>query len=376
MPFYEDKNMDINFYIERMMNDYHSYKWIAVFLIVFFALLIDFIQKIILSHLHKRAELTENPWDDAILTALRKPLSTLIWIIGLSVAVNFMAPKTAFLDFSRDAVRVGIILVIAWFCISLVRQFHDNILEIQHKKGKPIDPTTADAIGKLVRISIFITAALMILQTLGFSISGVLAFGGIGGIAVGFAAKDILSNFFGGLTIFMDRPFAVGDWIRSPDRSIEGMVEYIGWRLTRIRTFENRPLYVPNATFTTIALENPSRMTHRRIYETIGVRYDDADKVMAIVKDVRQMLIDHPDIDESQTLIVNFNTFGPSSLDFFIYTFTKMKALAEYHRVKEDVLMKAYEIVLAHGAEVAFPTSTIHIPERVLLEQAKGLSER
>ncbi len=366
--------MDLSFYMEKITAAYQGYQWIIVFLIIFFALLLDFIQKIILSRLHKRTLLTENPWDEAILTALRKPLSALIWVLGISIAINFVAPKNAFLDFSRDAVRVSIILVIACFCVSLVRQLHANILIIQRKKGKPVDPTTADAIGKLARISIFITASLVILQTLGFSISGVLAFGGIGGIAVGFAAKDILSNFFGGLTIFLDRPFAVGDWIRSPDRNIEGMVEYIGWRLTRIRTFESRPLYVPNSTFTTIALENPSRMTHRRIYETIGVRYDDANKVMAIVQDVRQMLIDHPGIDPTQTLIVNFNTFGPSSLDFMIYAFTKTKVWVEYHQVKENVLMKAYEIILSHGAEVAFPTSTIHIPERVVLEQAHLLS--
>ena len=91
-----------------------------------------------------------------------------------------------------------------------------------------------------------------------------------------FAAKDLLANFFGGLTIYLDRPFAVGDWIRSPDREIEGTVERIGWRLTLIRTFDKRPLYIPNAVFTTIAVENPSRMHNRRIYETIGIRYDDA----------------------------------------------------------------------------------------------------
>jgi len=85
----------------------------------------------------------------------------------------------------------------------------------------------------LLRASIVITAALVILQNLGFSISGVLAFGGVGGIAVGFAAKDLLANFFGGLTVYMDRPFVVGDWVRSPDKNIEGTVEHIGWRLTR-----------------------------------------------------------------------------------------------------------------------------------------------
>jgi len=368
--------MDLNGYIENLLGGHHEYRWIVVFLIIFSALLLDFIQKRILSRLQKKTLLTDNPWDDAILIALRKPLSAVIWIIGISVAVNFMAPEAAFLKVAHVAVRVGIILALAWFCINLVRQVHDNILAIHRKKGEPIDATTADAIGKLLRISIFITTALVILQTLGFSISGVLAFGGIGGIAVGFAAKDILSNFFGGLTIFLDRPFAVGDWIRSPDRNIEGVVEYIGWRLTRIRTFENRPLYVPNSTFTTIALENPSRMTHRRILETIGVRYDDADKILAIVNDIRQMLIDHPGIDHGQTLIVNFNTFGASSLDFFLYAYTKTKVWVEYHQVKEDVLMKAYQIIVFHGAEVAFPTSTVHIPERILLEQAEVFARR
>ena len=86
----------------------------------------------------------------------------------------------------------------------------------------------------------------------------------------------------------------VGDWIRSPDRDIEGTVEHIGWRLTRIRTFDKRPLYVPNSTFLSVALENPSRMTHRRIYETIGVRYDDAGKVPGIIQQVEAMLRSTP----------------------------------------------------------------------------------
>ena len=125
----------------------------------------------------------------------------------------------------------------------------------------------------------WVLSALMVLQSLGVSVSGLLAFGGIGGIAVGFAAKDMLANFLGGLSIYLDRPFAVGDWIRSPDRSIEGTVEDIGLRVTRIRTFDQRPLYVPNSTFSSVSLENPSRMTNRRIYETIGVRYEDAGRV-------------------------------------------------------------------------------------------------
>jgi MscS family membrane protein len=189
----------------------------------------------------------------------------------------------------------------------------------------------------------------------------VLAFGGIGGIAVGFAAKDLLANFFGGLMIYLDRPFSVGDWVRSPDKSIEGTVENIGWRLTRIRTFDKRPLYVPNSVFASIAVENPSRMTNRRIYETIGIRYDDASKMDVIVNDVIEMLKGHEEIDTSQTLIVNFNSFAPSSLDFFVYTFTKTTHWVKFHQIKQDVLLKILNIIEGHGAEVAFPTSTLHV---------------
>jgi MscS family membrane protein len=199
------------------------------------------------------------------------------------------------------------------------------------------------------------------MQSLGYSVSGVLAFGGIGGLAVGFAAKDLLANFFGGLTIYLDRPFKVGDWVRSPDKEIEGTVEDIGWRLTRIRTFDKRPLYVPNATFTQISLENPSRMLNRRIKETIGIRYDDANKMQYIVNDTREMLLNHADIDTTQTLMVNFNQFAPSSLDFFIYTFTKTTNWAEFHHIKQDVMLAIINIIEAHGAECAFPTSTLHI---------------
>ena len=136
---------------------------------------------------------------------------------------------------------------------------------------------------RLLRLSVLITAGLVILQTLGISVTGVVAFGGIGGIAIGFAAQDLLANFFGGLIVYLDRPFSVGDWIRSPDREIEGTVEDIGWRVTVIRTFDKRPLYIPNSIFTTISVENPSRMLNRRIYETIGLRYRDSGKVREII---------------------------------------------------------------------------------------------
>jgi MscS family membrane protein len=208
---------------------------------------------------------------------------------------------------------------------------------------------------------VIITAILVAMQLFGYSISGLLAFGGIGGIAVGFAAKDLLANFFGGLMIYLDRPFSVGDWVRSPDKEIEGTVEDIGWRLTRIRTFDMRPLYIPNSVFANISVENPSRMTNRRIYETLGIRYSDINVMGEIINQVTAMLKAHDAIESDQTLIVNFDKFGPSALDFFVYTFTKTTNWIEFHKIKQDVLLKIAQIIEDNNAEIAFPTSTVHI---------------
>ena len=224
-----------------------------------------------------------------------------------------------------------------------------------------MDPTTIKAVSKLFRAAVVITAILVIMQFLGYSISGLLAFGGIGGIAVGFAAKDLLANFFGGLMIYLDRPFSVGDWVRSPDKEIEGTVEDVGWRLTRIRTFDKRPLYIPNAVFANISVENPSRMTNRRIYESVGIRYDDIACMNPIVDQVTAMLRDHNEVDSDQVIIVNFDKFAPSSLDFFIYAYTNTTDWVKFHEVKQDVLLKVSEIIQANKAEIAFPTSTLHI---------------
>ena len=120
--------------------------------------------------------------------------------------------------------------------------------------GQQVDEITVAAVRRLLRLTVVIVATLMILQTLGFGITGILAFGGIGAAAVGLAAKDLLSNLFGSLMLYIDRPSKKGDWVRFPDRALEGVVESVNWRVTCIHSLDNRPLYVPNAVFTTIVV--------------------------------------------------------------------------------------------------------------------------
>jgi len=335
---------------------------LQVFGVVFSTLLLNVIARAVLNRVLVRLRKTPTPWDDALVAALRSPLTVVIWLVGLALAARILDDHAHSVIFDTISTMrdVGIVTCVAWFMWRFLTTAEHNFVEHRRRSGHEVDETTVSAVAKLLRLSVLITAGLVIMQTLGYSISGVLAFGGVGGVAVGFASKDLLANFFGALMIYLDRPFAVGDWIRSPDRNIEGSVEHIGWRLTRIRTFDLRPLYVPNSTFTSIAVENPSRMTRRRIYETIGIRYQDADRMRAIVDAVHQMLTTHPEIDQEQTIIVNFEQFGPSSLNFFVYTFTRTKQWVKYQEVKQDVLLKIAEIIRAQGAELALPATTVH----------------
>ena len=336
-----------------------------VFAIIFVTLLLNWFLSRILIKAQKKMETTDNLWDDAILHALQRPISIYIWAIGISIAIQL-------LGFKHIVVvrELGLIVFIGWTFFRLVTFVELNMVSHSKLAGKEIDKTTASAISQLLKISIVITSSLVALESIGFNLSAILAFGGIGGIAIGFAAKDLLSNFFGGIMIYLDRPFSIGDWIRSPDKNIEGTVEKIGWRLTIIRTFDKRPLYIPNSVFATIAVENPSRMTHRRIYETIGLRYQDIEKMPVIINDVKSMLMSHDDIDTTQTMIVNFNAYAESSLDFFIYTFTKTKNWIEFHNVKQDVLFKISEIVERHHAEFAYPTTSVHLPDGIDVRHA------
>lgn len=352
---------------------------IVVFALVFGTATVAYIASHIIAALERKFSQTKNLFDDALLHAARKPVVAFVWLQGVywAAEVAHKYSEAEIFKANESVLQIGFIFVLVWAVLRLIKEA-EGILVSPLRMKQPMDYTTVNAVSKLSRAVVIITAVLIAMQSMGYSISGVLAFGGVGGIAVGFAAKDLLANFFGGFIIHLDRPFKVGDWVRSPDRNIEGTVEHIGWRLTTIRTFDKRPLYVPNAAFTTIAVENPSRMTNRRIYETIGIRYADVGQMASIVDDIKAMLQEHEEIDSDETLIVNFLAFNASSLDIMVYTFTKTTQWVRFHEVKQDVLLKISDIIEGYGAEVAFPTRTLHLPEGVRLSgsQSEGSSDK
>ncbi len=329
------------------------------------SLFVWIIWRLLYARLEVVAEKTKFEWDNVVISALKTPISALIWFWPATMSIGLIVQNqiSELLSWFSTLEMILIIGIFIWILLRLI-----NNLEKQFLAQKKRDETTIQAVAKISRLLFIVIGILSVMQTLGLSLSGLLTFGGVGGLVVGLAAKDLLSNFFGGMMIYFDRPFKIGDWVRSPDRKIEGTVERIGWRMTIIRTFDKRPLYIPNSIFSNIVVENPSRMLNRRIYETIGLRYEDAHKVNLIIAEIKEMLKKHPDIDTSQTLIVNFNTFGSSSLDFFVYTFTKTVNWVEFHEIKQDVLLQIMTIIHQHDADVAFPTQTLKMEHATPIE--------
>ncbi len=346
---------------------------VDVFAIVLATALANFLVSVVLSALSGWVRKSPNVWDNALYYSINGPLQGVVWVVGLSTALRVSRPENGpqWLEYIPEFRGLVLVALFTWFVFKMIKSVGANALASAAGRDNAIDATTADAIGKLLRIAALITAGLMTMQVFGVSPSALLAFSGIGGIALGFAARDVLANIFGGLTVYLNRPFSVGDWIRSPDRDIEGVVESIGWRATTLRRFDMRPLYVPNAVFSNVALENPSRMSHRRIMETVAVRYDDAAAIPDIVAAVRKMLDEDEAIDSDQVILTYLDSLGASALNLLVYCYTHTTDWAEYLAVKQSVLQRVQNVVRDHGAAIAYPTTTMHVPEAVHFARAE-----
>lgn len=346
----------------RLLNSMQHDNWIVQIIIV---LAITIFARILLEKflkkLQARFKRTKNIWDDIFVKSIKKPLSFLVFAFGLIFCAEIIHKESSISLFliTSSIKNLVIIGAITWFLIAFIKEAQKSIISKNSKLG--IDRTSVDAISNISFILVIVVMGLAALQTLGVKIGGILALGGVGGIAIGFAAQDLLSNFFGGLIIYFDKPFKVDDWIKSPDKDFEGTVVKIGWRQTQILTFDHRPLYVPNSVFSKIVIENPSRMTNRRVYEIVGIRYDDMNKVEKIINDIKEMLTNNKEIDHSQTYSVSLEAFSASSVDLLIRASTITIDLLAFQKVKQDILLKTAKIIENNEAEIAFPTSTIHL---------------
>lgn len=336
----------------------HWYWIIQLFII----LLLTWGVNVLLQYMLRRfTHKSDSFWGMALVSSFSMPLRAFIWLGGIGGSLELLNKQFSITLFDTLlSFRVAVMtLLVGWFLL----QLNYNAFKILRLKSDQPIKTTLDLAKKISTACIIVGMALMLLPSLGISINGIVAFGGIGGIVVGMAAKDLLANFFGAVMIHIDHPFVVGDWISLPEKNIQGTVENIGWRQIIVRTFNTRQVFIPNSMFGNIILENPSRMTHRRLCETIGIRYDDVKKLPPILSDIRALLESSPEIDQEQDIIVNFNAFSAYSVDFIVWAYSKHTKWTEFLKIKENLMLAISDIITSHGAEIAFPTQVMQIKQ-------------
>ena len=311
----------------------------------------------ILKQIKKHSSSTKTQIDDHLISAISAPLKLLIWYGWLYFSLVELTAEIPPLSQIVSYIVIAPVFILTWGILRLISNTETYMLE---KEGS-VDKDSVRLFTRLIKILFVFAIILGVAQFYGYAVSSILTLGGVGGIVVGFAAKDMLANIFGGLMIQMDKPFSTGDWIRTTDKSIEGVVEKIGWRMTRIRTFNKNPVYVPNGIFATIPIETPSRMTNRQIYEVIGIRYDDIAQMESIIEKVQELLAKSKNIDHKEPCRVYFDLFNASSLDFVIWAFSSSTDATEFKTFKGKLLLDIAQVISDHGAEIAYPTQTLHI---------------
>jgi len=338
--------------------------WLYEILLILIATLIfNKFSRDLLKKFHRKFVRNHNLFSKILIQSIKNPVFTLIPLIALTLCCEIVYKEFSLNILSYSAIIRKIILVIgiAWSIINFIKKVQNLYIEKISNNTSKLDRATVDGITIILIILTYIVSALSILQILGFNITGFLALGGVGGIVIGFASKDLLSNLFGGLVIYLDKPFCVDELIKCPEKNIEGFVVKIGWRQTEIRNFEKVPIYIPNSLFLDTMVENVSRMTHRRITEIVGVRYEDVNKVDKIVDEIKYYLHNNQNIDQNETKLVAFNKFSASSIDISISCYTSNTDWLEFNKIRQEILLKISEIIDKNQAEIAFPTSTIHL---------------
>ncbi len=344
---------------------------IQIFLIILFTFFLSKLIKYILFVLFKYFVKTKSSLDNSIIVAIKKPILFFVWLYSFVVCSDLIIERVdeTFLKITVNLKLITVYFSVLVFLLRSITQIKRHYIIQREKYGAIIDYSGIDAIEKLSKVVVVIIWSIFALGKMGFNLNALLAFGGAGGILVGFAGKDLFANIFGGLIIYLDKPFAVGDWIASPDKEIEGDVEFIGWRQTRILTFEKFPIYVPNSIFGTIVIQNKSRLRSRRIKETMNVRYLDVDKIDKITNDITTMLKEHPGINKKYKMFVNFTNFTNGMLTLTVYTFTNTTEFVRFYEIKQDVLLRIANIIKENGAEIAFTPNSLYISKSSELDK-------
>ena len=290
------------------------------------------------------------------------PVSTLLWLCFAAFLLDLLSRH---LDLQaqipnlipmRNAVIIG---CLTWFFLRWKTVFLHAAASRHTIVKSTVKPGSLAIIEKTLTIVILFTSLLLILQVFGLNIVPLLAFGSIGAAALGFASKELIANFYGGLMLYTTSPFTINDIIELPQKDILGTVEEIGWYFTTIRSQATKPIYIPNALFSTEYLINQSRMTHRRIEETIGLRFEDIGKMEKIIESIRHLLNTHPDIDKNQPIYTHLSAFGNFSINLEIKAYTFATGYNAFMAVKQAILLKIYILIENSEAKIPYPITEV-----------------
>ncbi len=308
------------------------------------------------------AEKSEAQWDDAVVELMPTPLSIMVQLMLWSVASGFLAlPKKPvnFALYAEQGFKIALAFALGWTIFRLIDVIASSFARLSEKTDSKLDDQLVPLVRKTVKVVVFVTFFVMVVQNLGYSVTSLVASLGVGGLALALAAKDTIANLFGSVVVFTDRPFQVGDWVQFD--GIEGTVEEVGFRTTRVRRFDKSLVTVPNQTFSTSPITNHSSRPIRRLDLMVGVTYETSAKQMRdLLEALRKLIKEHEAVDQSFHF-VRFVELGDSALNVRIYCFSKSTVWTEHLDVQEDLLLQIMEIVQGLGLEMAFPTRTLYL---------------
>lgn len=312
----------------------------------------------------------KNAWRHAIYKAIDSPLRAAVWLSAIVIIkhrFNNVIESSQFNQLFAPIVGIFFIFVLTWFLLGLTEHFKKNYTIALAHNQKEVDYTAIDAISKLIWAFVLIFAIVSVLQQLQVPLASLLAFGGAAGIAVGFASQTLVSNLFGGLTVYASRIFKIGEDIIIPGTSLSGTVQHIGWRATHVLGWDGKPFYIPNSLFNSSNMINHSRLRHRAMTEHVLVRYENYDKVKDIIKQGNEFLEQRNDI---VYFVFRFDKFGDAALKLMLYVWVQpdpngsFVPYADFMRVKEEIMLGITDIALANGCELIFPVSNVYLDDK------------
>ena len=319
-------------------------------------------QTIVVSRMTKLAERTKTDLDDHLVRAVERPIGLLIILFGFHIVLALLGLPQEPINvrrFFRLLLLVMVTVDITWLLVRLTDVFAVVLARLTLKTDSSLDDQLVPLIRKAIKVGLGIIAFVLVVQNMGYKVTGLLAGLGIGGLAFALAAQSTLANLFGSITIILDRPFRVGDLIEGS--GFFGVVEEIGLRSTRVRTLEKTLVTVPNSVLANMTVDNLSARPQRRVRFQVGVTYDaDATAMERAVGAIREIVSARPDV-AADSITVRFKQFGDSSLDILVQFLTPVTDWGEYMKLVEEVNLAIMRTLADLGMEVAFPSRTIYL---------------